>query len=77
MNANTDAKTPNQPWWRVGMVWLVLAGPAIVVVASFATLRLAVIHVDPVINEPVSQSADDPSLTPAMKARNHAATPRP
>jgi len=77
MNNDTEAKPAVQPWWRVGMVWLVLAGPAAVVVASFVTMRVAWTHIDPVISEPVSQAAEDPSLTPAMKARNHAATPRP
>ena len=31
-----------QPWWKFGHVWLVVAGPLIVVVASFITLYLAV-----------------------------------
>ncbi|MBC7955541.1 MAG: nitrogen fixation protein FixH [Cytophagales bacterium] len=75
--AKKELKDPNPPWWRVGMVWLVLAGPAIVVVASFATLRLALVHGDPVINEPPAQSERDTSLAPAVKARNHAATPKP
>jgi hypothetical protein len=26
------------PWWRFGHVWLVIAGPAVVVVASFVTV---------------------------------------
>lgn len=69
--------SPTLPWWRVGMVWLVLAGPAAVVVAGFATAWLAVTRPDPVLEQPPSVvSADDAALTPAMKARNHAATPR-
>jgi len=70
-------KLNNLPWWRVGMVWLVLAGPAVVVVASFFTLRLALLHGDPVIKESAAASESSPSLTPAVKARNHAATPAP
>ena len=31
-----DAVVP--PWWRVGMVWLVLSGPAVVVVAGVVVL---------------------------------------
>ena len=76
----TSATIPHktaQPWWRFGMVWLVIAGPAVVVVASFITLRLAIVHGDPVISEPAVQTASDASHTPALKARNHAATPRP
>ena len=30
-----------QPWWKFGHVWLVMAGPAVVVVAGFITLYLA------------------------------------
>lgn len=39
------------PWWKFGHVWLVVAGPAVVVVASFVTLYLAVTRPDPVIAE--------------------------
>ena len=72
-----------QPWWRFGYVWLVLSGPAIVVVAGFVTLYLAMSGADPVIDKNYYQKgieinrtlADKPeSLAPAMQARNHAAT---
>jgi hypothetical protein len=43
------------------MVWLVISGPAAVVVASIATLVLAITHPDPVL--PTQQ-------TPAVQARN-------
>jgi hypothetical protein len=71
------------PWWKFGHVWLVVAGPLVVVVASFITLYLAMTRPDPVLDEnyyqkglAINQSlADDPkSLAPAMKARNHAQT---
>lgn len=71
------------PWWKFGHVWMVLAGPAIVVVASFVTLYLAVTRADPVLDEDyyrkglqINQTlADNPSsLAPALQARNHAAT---
>ena len=35
------------PWWKYPIVWLVFAGPAIVVVASFVTLALCLMHPDP------------------------------
>jgi hypothetical protein len=54
------------PWWRHGMVWLVIAGPAAVVIAGFATLAIALASPDPVL------ATTD---TPAVQARNHAATP--
>lgn len=75
MNPLANPKNKSVPWWRVGMVWLVLAGPLAVVVASFFTLRLALLYGDPVIKEPAASSEVSPALTPAVKARNHAATP--
>ena len=71
------------PWWRYGHVWLVIAGPALVVVASFITLYLAITRPDPVLapdeyrpGGQISKSADGSaaSLAPAVQARNHAAT---
>ena len=80
MNNDTEAKPAVQPWWRVGMVWLVLAGPAAVVVASFVTMRVAWTHIDPVIGNSGADDVQTPAnpkdrLAPALKARNHAATP--
>lgn len=77
-----DEKTVNgtkapTPWWRVGMVWLVLAGPAAVVVAGLVTVRIALTHVDPVLQVPAAVADTSASMSPAMKARNHAATPKP
>ncbi len=60
------------PWWRLPIVWMVIGGPAAVVVASFATLALAILNPDPVLD--TSQQAGG-AKTPAMQARNHAATP--
>ena len=70
------------PWWKFGHVWLVFGLPAVVVVASFITLYLAVTRPDPVIAEDYYQQgidinktlAEAASLAPAGKARNHAAT---
>ena len=39
-----ERNDPAQPWWRVGMVWLVIGGPLVVVVASLITAAQAVIH---------------------------------
>lgn len=57
------------PWWRFPMVWLVIAGPLIVVVAGFATLALAMHGGD----TPITAAAKAGSLAPATQARNHAA----
>lgn len=61
-------------WWRLPIVWMVIAGPAIVVVASFTTLALAILNPDPVLEAPQARVAGE---VPAMQARNHAAAPRP
>ena len=61
-------RTVNRPWWREPMVWLVIGGPAAVVVAGVATLIIAMHRPDPVIKA----DADKP---PAVQTRNHAATP--
>ena len=37
------------PWWKHGHVWLLIAGPATVVVAGFATLWIAMAQPDPVV----------------------------
>src|SRR5262249_33018040 len=61
--------------WRVRMVWLVVAGPAVVVLASVATLVVALRGADvPLREAPAKASAE--SMTPAAQARNHAAAPR-
>ncbi len=71
------------PWWKFGYVWLVISGPAIVVVAGFATLYLAVIYPDPVIDKDyyrhgleINKTLANPaaSLAPAVQGRNHAQT---
>jgi hypothetical protein len=74
---------PSAPWWKFGHVWMVIAGPAIVVVASIITFYLAASGKDPVVDEDYYRKgieinktlADNPaSLAPATQARNHAAT---
>lgn len=75
----------SQSAWREPMVWLVVGGPASVVVASFFTLALALKHPDPPLDlhASASRSADDVEPAdmrakegdvPALIARNHAAT---
>ena len=69
--AGNHSQEASPAWWQVGMVWLVLSGPLLVVVASFATLALALAYPDPVLQSPAPLSA---SQQPAVQARNHAAT---
>lgn len=65
------------PWWRHPMVWLVISGPVLVVVAGFWTLWLAIQHPDPIVPDHRAHGvrADD-AHAPAQVARNHAATSR-
>lgn len=73
------------PWWRYPLVWMVVAGPAAVVVAGFFTLWLAISTPDPLVagdyyrrGMEINQTqARDKSLAPAQQGRNHAATPAP
>ena len=78
--ATTAAQaTGDLPWWRYAMVWLVIAGPLAVVVASFVTLGIAWMNIDPVISDAPSgaqQRVLSGSTAPAQLARNHAATPQ-
>jgi uncharacterized protein len=61
------------PWWRVGMVWLVLSFPAVAVVAGTTTAVIAYRGADPVVKTPraTSLSAD----APARDGRNHVNSP--
>jgi uncharacterized protein len=64
-----------RPWWREPMVWLVISGPLAVVVAGFVTAAIAVNGADEVLSTRPAASPD--ALTPAVQARNHAATAQP
>jgi hypothetical protein len=67
-----DGASPTVAWWRLPIVWMVIGGPALVVVASFVTLALALIYPDPVLATAPNASKTD---MPAVQGRNHAATP--
>ena len=80
-----NAPDSTVPWWKFGHVWLILAGPAMVVVAGFVTFYIALARPDPVINEDyyrkgieinktLGQDVAGYGMAPAMQARNHAAT---
>lgn len=66
MNTNTPARS-RTPWWREPMMWLVVGGPTVVVVAAIVTAVIAVRGADPVLDTRQGQ--------PAVQGRNHAATP--
>ncbi len=80
-----DALGSSGPWWKFGLVWLVFAGPAVVVVAGFVTLYLAITRPDPLvsqdyyrqgieINKTLGNDVIPGGLAPAGQARNHAQT---
>lgn len=66
-----------QPWWKYPIVWLMIGGPAVVVVASIVTTIIAINGADPVIRTTVSgaDTGSKDALMPAAAARNHVATP--
>ncbi|TWO72696.1 nitrogen fixation protein FixH [Caenimonas sedimenti] len=75
---------PAEPWWKHGHVWLLIAGPATVVVAGILTVWIAIARPDPVVAQDyyrrgvgINKTLRDKSLLPAMQGRNHAATPAP
>ncbi len=72
MNTPTPATSPppaTPAWWTFGHVWLVLAGPLLVVVASFITMYIAYTRVDPVVDENYYQKGM--ALAPAIQSRDH------
>lgn len=88
MNRNASQQDPSpdagKPWWKFVSVWLLLSGPALVVVAGVITAWIAIRGQDPVIDDNyyqnglnVNQRLAHPqkSLAPALRGRNHAATP--
>ena len=74
--AQPPAENPSPAWWRLPIVWMVIGGPAVVVLASFVTLALAIRYPDPVLTETAAAAPSKRSELPAMQARNHAATPQ-
>jgi hypothetical protein len=82
-NQNQANGKDTKPWWRYGYLWLVLSGPAVVVVAALATGWIALRNQDTVIDENYYQHgleinkalARDRAMLPGLEGRNHAATP--
>lgn len=74
MTPSSNSSHSHRPWWAFGHVWLLIAGPAIVVVAGFFTFYLAVRSPDPVLPTTGQGQGGDIGHAPAVQARNHAAT---
>jgi hypothetical protein len=81
MNAMTNEQAA-KAWWRYPLLWMVIGGPAVVVVASFVTFWLAWRSPDALVSEDyyregiqINRTLADKKLLPALAGRNHAATP--
>jgi uncharacterized protein len=78
-----EINKPPLAWWRHAHVWLVIAGPGAVVVASMVTAWLAANGQDPVVAEDYYRRgmemnktlAAEKAALSALQGRNHAATP--
>ncbi len=80
---NLDTK----PWWKYGHVWLIISGPAAVIIAGFITLAIAIGTPDPVVADDYYRrgldinktlaAEKDLQLAPALQTRNHVVTPKP
>ena len=77
-----EIEADTTPWWKQPMCWVVIGGPASVVVASLATAVIAWKHIDPIIQEDRSgksavqlEGAAGSAAGPALQGRNHAASP--
>jgi uncharacterized protein len=85
MESKQDPSDSPAPWWKFGYVWLVISGPAVVVVAGFATLWLAIANPETLVAQDYYRQGVEinktlaaeraRALTPANQGRNHAATP--
>ena len=92
MHANQSLQSAvPEPWWKFGYVWMVIAGPASVLLASIATVWITLANPDTLvaqdyyrrgmqINKTLADQAQrerDRALMPALQGRNHAASPAP
>jgi uncharacterized protein len=82
MSTSNRDTSDKKKWWQYGYVWMIIGGPAIVVVASFITAYLAVTRPDPAIDDYYRKGmeinktidAENAAMAPALIARNHAQT---
>jgi uncharacterized protein len=90
MTAALSSENLPRPWFREPLVWMVIGGPLLVVIASMITLALAIKYPDEVIQKPAAPAVSEQmlknltpeeraavlsSMEPAQKARNHVASP--
>ncbi|MFT4265697.1 MAG: FixH family protein [Xenophilus sp.] len=77
-----SGRAEGSPWWRHPIMWMVVGGPAIVVVAGLATAWIAVRSADPVVDVDyyrhgieINRTLGAKAMLPAQVGRNHAMTP--
>ena len=85
MNQHKSAQPAPAPWYTFGYVWLVIAGPAAVVLAGIATVWLTLAFPETLVAEDYYRQGLDinktlaaqraKALEPALQGRNHAASP--
>jgi hypothetical protein len=86
MKQDPESSPAPRPWWRYGYVWLVIAGPAAVVLATIPTVWLALANPETLVTEDYYRrgveinrelaAREAAGLAPALQGRNHAASPR-
>ncbi|MBK9440118.1 MAG: FixH family protein [Comamonadaceae bacterium] len=81
----SDNSVESKPWWHFGHVWLVISGPLLVIVACIITAFFVATSPNEIVTDQAYQQAMDikkaqgnkfvsGSESPALQARNHAAT---
>lgn len=81
--ANSTPEETTLPWWKYKILWLVIGGPLAVVVAATITAVIAIRGADEVLSteetskRSISVKGLPEGSTPAIEARNHAATAKP
>lgn len=82
-SAQKGRRQPATPWWKVRLMWLVVGGPLVVVIAASVTAVVAIRGQDPVLADRAMSAADlrvdsskraDPAYQAAIEGRNHATT---
>ncbi len=79
---NPLAAEADKSWWRHPLLWMVIGGPAVVMIASFVTFWLAWRSPDALVSPDYYREGVEINRTlaakknlPAMSGRNHAMTP--
>lgn len=82
-NPSEQPQRDSAPWWKHGHVWLLISGPAVVVVAALVTGYIAMSGADSLVAEDYYRRgieinktlAKERAMLPALQGRDHAATP--